>query len=184
MANQCWDVNVALIKWYQSLRCLTVCCRTRENCMYFQKLLLGGLRPTGSLWSTCWRPLLYTVLPLCYGLCTSMLLYLEWTNALDMYASIDIFKHRCDVSSFSPLQVSLKFSSLQELPGEKTSLSLQAHPGSLCSLRAIDQSVLLLQPEQELSLDSVRSPWFCIPNGSLCSALLLTRASLLAVHYI
>ncbi|XP_055751959.1 alpha-2-macroglobulin-like isoform X2 [Salvelinus fontinalis] len=54
-------------------------------------------------------------------------------------------------------KVSLKFSSLQELPGEKTSLSLQAHPGSLCSLRAIDQSVLLLQPEQELSLDSVFS---------------------------
>uniref|UniRef100_A0AAZ3RAU8 Uncharacterized protein n=1 Tax=Oncorhynchus tshawytscha TaxID=74940 RepID=A0AAZ3RAU8_ONCTS len=62
-------------------------------------------------------------------------------------------------------KVSLKFSSLQELPGEKTSLSLQAHPGSLCSLRAIDQSVLLLQPEQELSLDSVRSPWFCVPNA-------------------
>uniref|UniRef100_A0AAY5L6B0 Alpha-2-macroglobulin-like n=1 Tax=Esox lucius TaxID=8010 RepID=A0AAY5L6B0_ESOLU len=54
-------------------------------------------------------------------------------------------------------KVSLKFSSLQELPGEKTSVSLQAHPGSLCSLRAIDQSVLLLQPEQELSLDSVFS---------------------------
>ncbi|XP_041731964.2 alpha-2-macroglobulin-like isoform X2 [Coregonus clupeaformis] len=54
-------------------------------------------------------------------------------------------------------KVSLKFSSLQELPGEKTSLSLQAHPGSLCSLRAIDQSVLLLQPEKELSLDSVFS---------------------------
>ncbi|XP_041731971.1 alpha-2-macroglobulin-P-like [Coregonus clupeaformis] len=54
-------------------------------------------------------------------------------------------------------KVSLKFSSLQELPGEKTSLSLQAHPGSLCSVRAIDQSVLLLQPEQELSLDSVFS---------------------------
>uniref|UniRef100_A0A4W5PDZ6 Alpha-2-macroglobulin-like protein 1 n=1 Tax=Hucho hucho TaxID=62062 RepID=A0A4W5PDZ6_9TELE len=70
---------------------------------------------------------------------------------------IDIFKHSCDVPRFSPLQVSLKFSSLQELPGEKTSLSLQAHPGSLCSLRAIDQSVLLLQPEQELSLNSVFS---------------------------
>ncbi|XP_071214469.1 alpha-2-macroglobulin-like isoform X1 [Salvelinus alpinus] len=54
-------------------------------------------------------------------------------------------------------KVSLKFSSLQELPGEKTSLSLQAHPGSLCSLRAIDQSVLLLQPEQELSLKSIFS---------------------------
>uniref|UniRef100_A0A4W5PHS5 Alpha-2-macroglobulin domain-containing protein n=1 Tax=Hucho hucho TaxID=62062 RepID=A0A4W5PHS5_9TELE len=84
-------------------------------------------------------------------------------------------------------KVSLKFSSLQELPGEKTSLSLQAHPGSLCSLRAIDQSVLLLQPEQELSLDSVRSPcltmithllwhYFCAPmflkigSGSLSAS--------------
>ncbi|XP_036391806.1 alpha-2-macroglobulin isoform X2 [Megalops cyprinoides] len=52
-------------------------------------------------------------------------------------------------------KVSLKFSSLQELPGEKTSLSLKAQPGSLCSVRAIDQSVLLLQPEQEISVDSV-----------------------------
>uniref|UniRef100_A0A8C9Y578 Alpha-2-macroglobulin-like n=1 Tax=Sander lucioperca TaxID=283035 RepID=A0A8C9Y578_SANLU len=53
-------------------------------------------------------------------------------------------------------KVSLKFSSLQELPAEKTTLSLQAHPGSMCSIRAIDQSVLLLQPEQELTVDYVR----------------------------
>ncbi|XP_056139910.1 alpha-2-macroglobulin-P isoform X2 [Lampris incognitus] len=52
-------------------------------------------------------------------------------------------------------KVSLKFSSTQELPGEKTSLNLQAQPGSLCSVRAIDQSVLLLQPEQELTVTSV-----------------------------
>uniref|UniRef100_A0A669EQ82 Alpha-2-macroglobulin n=1 Tax=Oreochromis niloticus TaxID=8128 RepID=A0A669EQ82_ORENI len=44
-------------------------------------------------------------------------------------------------------KVSLKFSSLQELPSERTTLSLKAHPGSLCSVRAIDQSVLLLQTE-------------------------------------
>ncbi|XP_063763820.1 alpha-2-macroglobulin isoform X2 [Eleginops maclovinus] len=54
-------------------------------------------------------------------------------------------------------KVSLKFSSLQALPAEKTTLSLQAHPGSMCSIRAIDQSVLLLQQEQELTVDSVYS---------------------------
>ncbi|XP_034723150.1 alpha-2-macroglobulin isoform X2 [Etheostoma cragini] len=54
-------------------------------------------------------------------------------------------------------KVSLKFSSLQELPAEKTTLSLQAHPGSMCSVRAIDQSVLLLQSEQELTVDYVYS---------------------------
>uniref|UniRef100_A0AAQ5XXP3 Alpha-2-macroglobulin domain-containing protein n=1 Tax=Amphiprion ocellaris TaxID=80972 RepID=A0AAQ5XXP3_AMPOC len=53
-------------------------------------------------------------------------------------------------------KVSLKFSSLQELPAEKTTLSLQAHPGSMCSVRAIDQSVLLLQAEQELNV-----VWLC-----------------------
>ncbi|XP_029026578.1 alpha-2-macroglobulin isoform X2 [Betta splendens] len=52
-------------------------------------------------------------------------------------------------------KVSLKFSSLQSLPAEKTTLSLQAHPGSLCSVRAIDQSVLLLKSEQELSVNYV-----------------------------
>ncbi|XP_046891299.1 alpha-2-macroglobulin-like isoform X2 [Hypomesus transpacificus] len=52
-------------------------------------------------------------------------------------------------------KVSLSFSLPQELPGEKTSLSLQAAPGSLCSIRAIDQSVLLVEPEKELSVKSV-----------------------------
>lgn len=54
------------------------------------------------------------------------------------------------------MQVSLRFPSLQQLPAEKTTLSLQAQPGSLCSLRAIDQSVLLLHSEQELTVDYVR----------------------------
>uniref|UniRef100_A0A1A7Y2Z2 Alpha-2-macroglobulin-like 1 n=1 Tax=Iconisemion striatum TaxID=60296 RepID=A0A1A7Y2Z2_9TELE len=52
-------------------------------------------------------------------------------------------------------QVSLKFSSLQVLPAEKTTLTLKASPKSLCSVRAIDQSVLLLKPEQELTVDYV-----------------------------
>ncbi|KAF6734888.1 Alpha-2-macroglobulin-like protein 1 [Oryzias melastigma] len=52
-------------------------------------------------------------------------------------------------------KVSLKFSALQELPGAKTTLTLQAQPSSLCSVRAIDQSVLLLKSEEELTTDYV-----------------------------
>ncbi|XP_077467102.1 alpha-2-macroglobulin-like protein 1 [Stigmatopora argus] len=52
-------------------------------------------------------------------------------------------------------KVSLKFSNLQELPAAKTTLKLQAQPGSLCSVRAIDQSILLLQSERELTVDYV-----------------------------
>ncbi|XP_060928722.1 alpha-2-macroglobulin [Limanda limanda] len=52
-------------------------------------------------------------------------------------------------------KVVLKFSSIQSLPAEKTTLSLQAHPGSMCSVRAIDQSVLLLKRQQELSINYV-----------------------------
>lgn len=52
-------------------------------------------------------------------------------------------------------QVSLKFSSVQQLPAEQTTLTLKANPKSLCSVRAIDQSVLLLKPEQEITVDFV-----------------------------
>ncbi|XP_015192992.2 alpha-2-macroglobulin-like protein 1 isoform X2 [Lepisosteus oculatus] len=52
-------------------------------------------------------------------------------------------------------KVSLKFSSSEELPGGDTTLSLQAQPGSLCALRAIDQSVLLMSPEKELNAQNV-----------------------------
>ncbi|XP_020782533.2 alpha-2-macroglobulin isoform X2 [Boleophthalmus pectinirostris] len=52
-------------------------------------------------------------------------------------------------------KVSLKFASLQQLPAEKTTLTLQAHPNSLCSVRAIDQSVLLLKSGVELTVDYV-----------------------------
>ncbi|XP_078790051.1 alpha-2-macroglobulin-like isoform X2 [Oryzias latipes] len=52
-------------------------------------------------------------------------------------------------------KVSLKFSAVQELPGAKTTLTLRAQPSSLCSVRAIDQSVLLLKSEEELTVDYV-----------------------------
>uniref|UniRef100_F7ICV0 Alpha-2-macroglobulin like 1 n=1 Tax=Callithrix jacchus TaxID=9483 RepID=F7ICV0_CALJA len=52
-------------------------------------------------------------------------------------------------------QVSLGFSPTQQLPGAEVELQLQAAPGSLCALRAVDESVLLLRPETELSNHSV-----------------------------
>ncbi|KAK2881192.1 hypothetical protein Q8A67_018460 [Cirrhinus molitorella] len=54
-----------------------------------------------------------------------------------------------------PNKVSLKFSSPTALPGEKISLNLKASAGSLCSVRAIDQSVLLLRPEADLDAAAV-----------------------------
>ncbi|XP_058244688.1 alpha-2-macroglobulin-like protein 1 [Hemibagrus wyckioides] len=52
-------------------------------------------------------------------------------------------------------KVSLSFSPSTELPGGQVSLKLKAAPGSLCSVKAIDQSLLLLQPEKELNIQSV-----------------------------
>ncbi|KAM8854400.1 alpha-2-macroglobulin [Synchiropus picturatus] len=54
-------------------------------------------------------------------------------------------------------KVFLKFSALEQLPAENTTLKLQAHPGSMCSVRAVDQSVLLLKSEEELTVDYVYS---------------------------
>ncbi|XP_008561491.1 PREDICTED: alpha-2-macroglobulin-like protein 1 [Galeopterus variegatus] len=52
-------------------------------------------------------------------------------------------------------QVSLGFSPSQQLPGADVELELQAAPGSLCAIRAVDESVLLLRTEKELSNSSV-----------------------------
>ncbi|XP_064415024.1 alpha-2-macroglobulin-like [Latimeria chalumnae] len=52
-------------------------------------------------------------------------------------------------------KVKLEFSTPEDLPGAEMNLHLQASPGSLCAIRAVDQSVLLLQPEAELSSNSV-----------------------------
>lgn len=61
-------------------------------------------------------------------------------------------------------KVSIKFSKEQGLPGSNTSLYLQAAPDSLCALRAVDKSVLLLKSEQQLSAESVYS---LLPNIEL-----------------
>ncbi|NXR00630.1 OVOS protein, partial [Sagittarius serpentarius] len=52
-------------------------------------------------------------------------------------------------------KLQLKFSEKEGLPGSKVSLHLEAAANSYCALRAVDQSVLLLQPARELSAESV-----------------------------
>ena len=52
-------------------------------------------------------------------------------------------------------QVSLQFSPSRAVPGEESSLQLSAQPGSLCGLSAVDQSVLIMEPEGRLNIDKV-----------------------------
>lgn len=77
------------------------------------------------------------------------------------------------------LQVSLKFSSPSALPGEKTSLNLKASPGSLCSVRAIDQSVLLLRPEAELNAAFVCYIIIVQYTSSIMSMFLISQLKLI-----
>uniref|UniRef100_A0A4X2LQ63 Alpha-2-macroglobulin n=1 Tax=Vombatus ursinus TaxID=29139 RepID=A0A4X2LQ63_VOMUR len=48
-------------------------------------------------------------------------------------------------------KVNLSFSSAKSLPSLDTRLKVKASPQSLCALRAVDESVLLLHPEEELT---------------------------------
>ncbi|KAF5887090.1 alpha-2-macroglobulin-like protein 1, partial [Clarias magur] len=52
-------------------------------------------------------------------------------------------------------KVSLNFSPSTALPGAQTSLVLRAAPGSLCSVKAIDQSLLRQRPQKELNIQHV-----------------------------
>ncbi|NXL85239.1 A2ML1 protein, partial [Alectura lathami] len=54
-----------------------------------------------------------------------------------------------------PNKVKLAFSKERVLPGSALRLELDAAPGSLCAVRAVDRSVLLLKPEAELSKDEI-----------------------------
>uniref|UniRef100_A0A2K5ECH1 Ovostatin homolog 2-like n=1 Tax=Aotus nancymaae TaxID=37293 RepID=A0A2K5ECH1_AOTNA len=60
-------------------------------------------------------------------------------------------------------KVIMKFSKEQGLPGSNASLYLQAAPDSLCALRAVDRSIVLLESEQ-LSAESVYN---MVPNIEL-----------------
>ncbi|NXJ30970.1 A2MG protein, partial [Dicrurus megarhynchus] len=54
-----------------------------------------------------------------------------------------------------PNKVRLSFAPKEGLPASNTHLRLRASPRSLCALRAVDKSVLLMKPENELSPSSV-----------------------------
>ncbi|NWY28877.1 A2ML1 protein, partial [Pheucticus melanocephalus] len=64
-------------------------------------------------------------------------------------------------------QVALEFSHKEEVPGSQARLNLKAAPGSLCSVQAVDKSVLLKR-NQTLTADSVNN--FNIP----CSLLFIS----------
>ncbi|NWI54847.1 A2MG protein, partial [Calyptomena viridis] len=59
------------------------------------------------------------------------------------------------VESCLPNKVRLNFVPKEGLPASNTHLQLHTSPRSLCALRAVDKSVLLMQPENELSTSSV-----------------------------
>nr|XP_025039884.1 alpha-2-macroglobulin-like protein 1 [Pelodiscus sinensis] len=59
------------------------------------------------------------------------------------------------VAKCLPNKVKLAFSQDRALPGSELQLQVQAAPGSLCAVRAVDRSVLLMKPEAELSVDTV-----------------------------
>ncbi|XP_073451729.1 alpha-2-macroglobulin-like protein 1 [Aquarana catesbeiana] len=52
-------------------------------------------------------------------------------------------------------KVSVGFSPDEVLPGSDVSLQVQAAPGSLCGLRVVDKSVVLMKPEAELTNEKI-----------------------------
>ncbi|XP_065278862.1 alpha-2-macroglobulin-like protein 1 [Emys orbicularis] len=62
-------------------------------------------------------------------------------------------------------KVKLAFSQDRALPGSELQLRVQAAPGSLCAIRAVDQSVLLMKPEAELSVNTVYNLLPDFPRG-------------------
>ncbi|XP_044855601.1 alpha-2-macroglobulin-like protein 1 isoform X2 [Mauremys mutica] len=72
---------------------------------------------------------------------------------------------RLHVPKCLPNKVKLAFSQDRALPGSELQLRVQAAPGSLCAVRAVDQSVLLMKPEAELSVDTVYNLLPDFPRG-------------------
>nr|XP_006120000.1 alpha-2-macroglobulin-like protein 1 [Pelodiscus sinensis] len=68
----------------------------------------------------------------------NLLLYAIFADG-EVAADVDVFT----VSKCFKHKVTLAFSETEDLPGSKVSLNLKADPGSLCSIRAVDKSVLL-----------------------------------------
>ncbi|NWY51151.1 A2ML1 protein, partial [Chionis minor] len=60
-----------------------------------------------------------------------------------------------NVAKCFPNKVKMAFSKDRALPGSVLRLELEAAQGSLCAVRAVDRSVLLLKPEAELNAEAV-----------------------------
>ncbi|KAB5550295.1 hypothetical protein PHYPO_G00052190 [Pangasianodon hypophthalmus] len=60
-----------------------------------------------------------------------------------------------DVEKCFRNKVLLQFSPSKAVPGEKNSLELTAHPGSLCGLSVVDQSVFILESGERLNTDKI-----------------------------
>ncbi|NXR45015.1 A2ML1 protein, partial [Hippolais icterina] len=71
------------------------------------------------------------------------------------------------VAKCFPNQVKMAFSEARALPGAALRLQLGAAPGSLCAVRAVDRSVLLLKPEAELNAEAIYKalPQFNYPQS-------------------
>ncbi|XP_077114026.1 alpha-2-macroglobulin-like protein 1 [Ranitomeya variabilis] len=54
-------------------------------------------------------------------------------------------------------KVSLKFSEEEALPGSDVQLLLKANGGSLCAVRAVDKSVVMMKPEAELTGSTIKN---------------------------
>ncbi|NXX99940.1 A2ML1 protein, partial [Centropus bengalensis] len=62
---------------------------------------------------------------------------------------------KLNVAKCLPNKVKVTFSEDRALPGSEVQLQLEAVPGSLCAIRAVDRSVLLMKPEAELNKEAV-----------------------------
>ncbi|NXA09489.1 A2ML1 protein, partial [Sapayoa aenigma] len=77
-----------------------------------------------------------------------MLIYVVLPNGEMVADSIELYVAKC-----FPNKVKMAFSEDRALPGTALQLELGAAPGSLCAIRAVDRSVLLLKPEAELNAE-------------------------------
>ncbi|XP_059494120.1 alpha-2-macroglobulin-like [Stegostoma tigrinum] len=88
----------------------------------------------------------------CLSIHFSMSLPLTFSMSLSLFLSLALI-----YILSSPVYVTLHFSVAEDLPKSHISLDLRAEPDSLCGLRVVDRSVLLLKPETELSQGSIYS---------------------------
>ncbi|NXR40919.1 A2ML1 protein, partial [Zosterops hypoxanthus] len=79
-----------------------------------------------------------------------LLVYVVLPNGEMVADTTELYVAKC-----FPNQVKMAFSETRALPGAVLRLQLGAAPGSLCAVRAVDRSVLLLKPEAELNAEAV-----------------------------